>query len=312
MKRLTIKKQRSIAGFLFAVPWLVGIIIFFLQAVINLLKYSFCNFEFVQGGGYELSALPNGIFTHYITAFTGDELFPQKLWASLTDMLYRVPVIVVFSLFVAIVLNQKFKGRGTMRAIFFIPILISSGVIASIIKGTLTSTVMGAESSGNIFSAELLTQMLYEMGLPDSLVGGIGTMVSNVTDLIWNSSVQIIIFLMGLLTIPYTYYEVAQVEGATGWETFWKVTFPAVSPYILVNLIYSSIDHFINYDNPVMKYIIEIAFDNFKYSYASAMCWIYFVVIIAALAALILISSLFIPFKEKKVKVNKKKGLRGF
>ena len=308
MKRLTIKKQRSIAGFIFVTPWLIGIIVFFLQAILNLFRYSLCNFKFVQGGGYELQGLPDGILTHYIEAFTKDTLFPQKLTTSLTDMLYRVPVIVVFALFVAIVLNQEFKGRGLMRAIFFVPILISSGVIASIIKGTLTSTVMGGESSGNIFSAELLTQMLYEMGLPDSLVGGIGTMVSNVTDLIWNSSVQIIVFLMGLLTIPYTYYEVAQVEGATGWETFWKVTFPAVSPYILVNIIYSAIDHFINYDNPVMKYVIEIAFDDFKYSPASAMCWIYFVVIIAALLALIGATSLFVPFQEKKVKV--KKGMK--
>lgn len=302
MKRLTVKKQRSVAGFLFVLPWLIGIIVFFLQAIFNLFRYSLCNFEFVQGGGYALEELSGGIFSHYKSAFLTDSLFPQKLWSSLGDMLYRVPIILVFSLFVAIVLNQEFKGRGLMRAIFFIPILISSGVIASIIKTSLTSTVVGSGSSGNIFSAALLTEMLYEFGLPDSLVNQIGTLVSNVTDLIWGSSVQIIVFLMGLLTIPHTYYEVAQVEGATGWETFWKVTFPAVSPYILVNIIYTAIDHFINYDNGVMKYILEIAFTDFNYSYASALSWIYFAVIIAALAAFIFLASLFIPFREKKMK----------
>ncbi len=306
MKRRTIKKQRALAGFLFVLPWLVGIIVFFVQAMFNLLRYSFVNFEFVEGG-YELQKLSNGIFSHYKNAFVGDSLFPQNLTESLGDMLYRVPIILVFSLFVGIVLNQEFKGRGIMRAIFFIPILISSGVIASIIKDSLTSTVMSADGgSGGIFSAALLTDMLLNFGLPDQLVWQIGDLVANVTDLIWGSSVQIIVFLMGLLTIPHTYYEVAQVEGATGWETFWKVTFPAVSPYILVNMIYTAIDHFVNYDNQVMKYIIETAFTDYNYSYASAMCWIYFVIIIFALVALILVTSLFIPFREKKIK--KKRG----
>lgn len=302
MKKLTGKKKRAIAGFLFITPWLVGIVLFFLQSIIKLFRYSFAEFEFVQGSGYELKALEGGIFGNYYNAFFEDVLFPQKLMTSVTDMLYRVPIILVFSLFVAIVLNQNFKGRNLMRAIFFIPILISSGVVASIIKTSLTSTVVGGDSSNNIFNAVLLTNMLYEIGLPDNLINQIGTLVSNVTDLIWGSSVQIIIFLMGLLTIPHTYYEVANIEGATSWETFWKVTFPAVSPYILVNIIYTSIDHFISYDNAVMKYILEIAFKNFDYSFASAMSWIYFVVIIAILIAVILLTSLFIPFKEKKVK----------
>lgn len=302
MKNLSNRKKRAIAGFLFVSPWLCGFVLFFLQAIVNLLRYSFTDFIFVQGKGYEFKALSGGVFSHYFEAFVGDSLFPQKLLTSLTDMLYRVPVILVFSLFVAIVLSQNFKGRGVMRAIFFVPILISSGVIASVVKTNLTSTVVGTDSSNNIFSAALLTDMLYQFGVADSIVNTIGSLVSNVTDLIWGSSVQIIVFLMGLLTIPQTYYEVAQVEGATGWETFWKVTFPAVSPYILVNLIYSAIDHFINYDNAVMKYIIEIAFTDFDYSYASTLSWIYFIIIIAALAALVFLTALFIPYFEKKPK----------
>lgn len=305
MKRLTIKQQRSVAGFLFITPWLVGILVFFLQAILNLLRYSFTNLAFVDGAGYELRELANGPLQNYINAFTRDSIFPQRLLTSLTDMLYRVPIIVVFSLFVAIVLSQDFKGRNIMRAIFFIPILISSGVIASTIKTSMTSTVMAADGGGNIFSAALLIEMLSEMGLPSSLVSTIGTLVSNVTDLIWNSSVQIIVFLMGLLTIPYTYYEVAQVEGATGWETFWKVTFPCISPFILVNLIYSSIDHFINFDNAVMKYIMDIAFGEFNISYSAALSWSYFLIIIVALALMVFLVSLFVPFGDKKIREKK-------
>ena len=307
MKRLTIKQQRSVAGFLFVTPWLIGMLIFFLQAILNLLRYSFTKLTFVNGAGYELNTLADGPLQNYLYAFTKDTQFPQRLVNSLSDMLYKVPIIVVFALFIAIVLNQDFKGRNIMRAIFFIPILISSGVIASSIKESITSTVMSADGGGSIFSAALLIDMLSEMGLPSGFVETIGSLVSNVTDLIWNSSVQIIVFLMGLLTIPYTYYEVAQVEGATGWETFWKVTFPSVSPFILVNLIYSSIDHFINFDNNVMQYIMDMAFGEFNISYSAALSWSYFLIITVALAVMMFLVSLFVPFGEKKIKEKKVK-----
>ena len=309
MKRSKAQRKKSRAGFLFVLPWLIGIILFFLQTVFKLIRYSLCDLKIVQGSGFVYEKLGKGIFTNFLDAFTGDALFPQKLMESLSDMLYRIPIILVFSLIVAIILNQKFRGRGMMRTIFFVPLLISSGVIASIIKTSLTSTVMGGDSSNNIFNATLLINMLYEFGLPDNLVNTIGSMVSNVTDLVWQSSVQIIVFIMGLMTIPATYYEVAQVEGSTAWETFWYVTFPAVFPYIFVNLIYTVIDHFVSYDNSVMKYIMDTAYKDFKYSYASAMMWIYFFIIIVTLAAAAGLISLISPVREKK-KGDRKNGRR--
>lgn len=142
----------------------------------------------------------------------------------------------------------------------------------------------------------LLTRQLLDAGLPEGLVNTVGGMIANVSDLVWSSGVQILVFLMGLLTIPQSHYEVAQVEGATGWEAFWKVTFPAVSPYILVGLVYSAIDHFIGYDNAVMKYITDNAYNNFRYSYAAAMSWIYFGAILLCLAVLVFITSRFIRY----------------
>lgn len=300
LKQLSSRCKRKVAGVMFVTPWLIGIILFFLQSIINLFRYSFSNFKFTQNGGYILQSLKNGIFENYVEAFTKDALYPQKLLESLKDILYKVPVILVFSIFVAIILNQSFKGRTLMRGIFFIPVLISSGVVASVIKTSLTSTVIGTDTSNNIFSAALLMQTMEEMGLPDQIVTQVGKIVSNVTDLVWGSSVQIIIFLMGLLTIPKTYYEVANVEGATAWEAFWKVTFPAVSPYIMVNIVYTSIDQFTNYDNSVMKYIMDIAFKDFKYSYSSALMWIYFVIIIIIIAIILSLTSLLVVSSESK------------
>ena len=184
MKKRNLLRKRNRVGFLFILPWLVGIVLFFAQTIVNLLRYSFTDLQVVQGQGFVFNALPNRAFTHYINAFTRDAQFPQILSASLSEMLYRIPIILVFSLVVAMILNQDFKGRGVMRSVFFIPLLISSGVIASIIKTSLTSTVMSADSSDNLFNAALLTQMLYRFGLPDNLVNTVGSLVSNVTDLV--------------------------------------------------------------------------------------------------------------------------------
>lgn len=281
---------------MFIAPWLCGIVLFFIQPLISLVRYSVTDFQFMQEQGSMFAPLEGGWWENYRTAFQGDALFPQKFTATLLDMLYRVPVILIFSLFVAIVLNQKFKGRGFMRLIFFLPVLVTTGVISSIIKTSLTTVVVGGDSATNIFSAALLTRQLLDAGLPEGLVNTVGGMIANVSDLVWSSGVQILVFLMGLLTIPQSHYEVAQVEGATGWEAFWKVTFPAVSPYILVGLVYSAIDHFIGYDNAVMKYITDNAYNNFRYSYAAAMSWIYFGAILLCLAVLVFITSRFIRY----------------
>lgn len=302
MKKHNLQQKRSRYGYLFILPWLVGIVLFFAQTIFNLFRYSLFDLRIEQGTGYVFNKLPNGVLSNFVDAFTRDALFPQILTNSLSDMLYRIPIILVFSLVVAMVLNQNFKGRGMMRTIFFIPLLISCGLIGSIIKESLSSTVMGTEGSDGLFNATLLTNMLLEYGLPSNLVNTIGGLVSNVTDLIWGSSVQIIVFIMGLMTIPASYYEVAEVEGATAWETFWYVTFPAVFPYILVNLIYTVVDHFVSYDNEVMQYIINTAYKDYKYSYAAAMCWIYFVIIVATLGVLVWAASFLSPSKEKKKK----------
>ena len=225
MKQRTSEKKRAIAGWVFIAPWLCGIVLYFIQPLISLVRYSVTDFQFMQEQGSMFAPLEGGWWENYRTAFRGDALFPQKFTATLLDMLYRVPVILIFSLFVAIVLNQKFKGRGFMRLIFFLPVLVTTGVISSIIKTSLTTVVVGGDSATNIFSAALLTRQLLDAGLPEGLVNTVGGMIANVSDLVWSSGVQILVFLMGLLTIPQSHYEVAQVEGATGWEAFWKVTF---------------------------------------------------------------------------------------
>jgi len=308
LTKLTNEKKRSVAGFAFVLPWLIGIVLFFVQPLINLVRYSVTDLQFAEGRGIVLNKLSAGIFEYYRYAFTGDAKFPQIFTSSITDMLYKLPIIVIFSMFVAIVLNQKFKGRAVMRSVFFLPVIVTAGVISTIIKTSLTSVVMNSGESSNIFSAALLTESLTRSGLPQQLVNLISTVTANVSDLIWSSGVQILVFLMGLNTVSDTYYEVAQVEGATGWETFWKVVFPVISPYILVNMVYTVVDSFVRYDNAVMKYISDTAYDNFHYSYAAAMSWIYFITVLVLVLVLFWLVSKLIGFGRKEPSVRTKRG----
>ena len=299
MKQRTIEKKRAIAGWVFIAPWLCGIVLFFIQPLISLVRYSVTDFQFMQEQGSMFAPLERGWWENYRTAFQGDALFPQKFTATLLDMLYRVPVILIFSLFVAIVLNQKFKGRGFMRLIFFLPVLVTTGVISSIIKTSLTTVVVGGDSATNIFSAALLTRQLLDAGLPEGLVNTVGGMIANVSDLVWSSGVQILVFLMGLLTIPQSHYEVAQVEGASGWETFWKITFPTVSPFVLATIVYTIIDSFTSYDNQAMRYIRDYFMKDMNYSYAAAMAWMYFLLVLIILGLVVLLCRRMLFQKER-------------
>lgn len=293
------EKRRAMMGWIFISPWLAGTIFFFLQALVQVVRYSFTEVRFDTELGMVIDPLEN-LFENYIFAFNGDDEYSKLLVESLTSMLYQIPVILILSLFVAILLNQNFRGRGFMRSVFFIPILITSGLIASIINNNQLLVVLGGGTeTTSFFDATILTNSLISFGLPQTLVDVLGTAVENVTDLIWNSGVQILVFLMGILAIPESYYDVAKAEGAGGWETFCKVVFPSVTPYIALNFVYTMIDIFVNYDNQVMQWIIALQ-SNVKISYASAMALIYFLIIIGAIGIVLGIILLISKSRERK------------
>ncbi|MEG1886747.1 MAG: sugar ABC transporter permease [Oscillospiraceae bacterium] len=300
MKRLNMRQKRGIAGWIFIMPWFVGLLLFFIQPMVTFIQYSFTNFRFSDTGGYILSKLEDGPFANYIQALTQDSKFPVQVVNAFKDLIYQTPIIVFFSLFVALILNQKFRGRTAMRAIFFLPIIITAGVISSIIRGDLNSIAMSSSGqSSNLFNATQLMGLLLESGLPENIVNFLTNMVSNVGDLIWKSGIQILIFMSALLSIPSSYYEVAVVEGATGWETFWKVTLPIVSPFVLANTVYTIVDS-ITRGNGAIDYILEYSIKDMNYSYAAAMSWIYFFVVVVILMIVFLLSKRFVFYGNKK------------
>ena len=155
------------------------------------------------------------------------------------------------------------------------------------------------DASRVFFDVTILTQFLLESGLPNGLVDILTGMIANVADLVWKSGIQILIFMAALLSIPSSFYEVAQVEGASGWETFWKITFPTVSPFVLATIVYTIIDCFTSYDNQAMRYIRDYFMKDMNYSYAAAMAWMYFLLVLIILGLVVLLCRRMLFQKER-------------
>ena len=272
--RFGYEQKKKWAGFLFILPWLVGFLTLFLRPILSSVRYSVTDATITEGMKGDFIGL-----SLYVKAFSSDQKFVQYLTAELGGFAYHVPVILCFSLFLAVILNQRFHGRTVMRAIFFIPVICGSGVILQIMSGdAMSQSVISGARSSMLYQSSALEQILLNTGLSDDLVKTLTGIVSDIFNLTWKSGLQILLFISGLNAIPPHLYEAAHVEGATSWESFWKITLPMVSPIVIVNLIYTVIDGFTDYQNSVMTYILDFG-KRLEFSYSAALSWIYFVLV---------------------------------
>ena len=283
MRKLsTLEKRNERTGSLFILPWIIGFLIFFLSPIVNSLLYAFQNVS-VRAGGLDRPFVGVQFFKQ---ALLEDDAFLPKLSAAFGDLVYQVPIILVFSLFVAVILNQKFKGRGAARTLFFLPLMLSSTVLLSVIKGDGAVHSISDTTSVYMVSSVDISSVLFQIGVPEELLSFMTSVIDRIFDMTWMSGIQILLFLSGLQSIPGSLYEAASVEGATAWESFWKITVPMISPIILVNVIFTIIDSFTSYSNGLMQYILSET-SQLHYSYAAAMTWIYFAAIMAVLGAIL-------------------------
>ncbi|MBQ2729440.1 MAG: sugar ABC transporter permease [Clostridia bacterium] len=307
-KGASLQARKSRAGWFFILPFLLGFILIYIPIIYGSLKYSFNEIDILTGGGYELVWV--GI-DNYVKAFS-DSNFVQTLVTSITGLIIDIPTILLFSLFIAILLNQKMIGRGAFRAIFFIPVLLTTGLIAGIDASNTLGDMMdstgegidtgGSASSGaaEIVSATDLQNLFSNMVVGGELAGFVTDAVNNIFDIVNRSGVQMLIFLSGLQGISPAIYESCQIEGASPWETFWKITLPMISPMILVNAVYTIIDSFTSESNEVMSYVNSIynqAGDGNVLS--SAMSWMYFLLVIAIVAVVAAFIRMFVFYQKK-------------
>jgi ABC-type sugar transport system permease subunit len=282
----TIERSGALAGYLFILPFVIGFILFFLVPLAQSLQNSVSLVEMNRTG----RTLTFVGWQHYADLIFKNSLYLPMLAAYFQTMGYELVFILIFSLFIALLLQQKFKGRTLARAVFFLPVIVSSGIVINILGNDLSNQAMRESTNIFISNNRVITDLLLEaqLGLPmiDSLLAVIGT----IFDLTWKSGVQILLFLAALHAIPTSFYEASEIEGASGWVSFWKITFPMISPYILVCFVVTVVESFSDYNNPLINAIYtEIRAMN--YGPGSAMAWGYTVSVFVALGIVLGITS---------------------
>ena len=284
-----LQKRKAISGYIFILPFIIGFLAFMVKPFFQSLYMSFCNVD-ISGKGFQ------NIFVgiaNYVRAFTVDTEYTRFLVEEISKMCVNSLAIIVFSFFVALILNQKFKGRALVRAIFFLPVIISSGVILGVEydNSLLSSVQQVIEEESNAASITgALKEILVTTGVGVRAFETVFEIVDGIYDVAISSGIQIIIFLSGLQTISPNMYEAAAIEGCTSWESLWKITFPMVSSLFLVNWIYTIVDFCMKSNNTVMEKISDTMIQRLNYGFASAMAWAYFVIVIVIIG----ISSLII------------------
>jgi ABC-type sugar transport system permease subunit len=272
------QQRRARTGYLFILPFIIGFVLFMVKPMIQSLVMSFNNVKIIPGQGFQLTWM--GV-DNYRNAVSVDPYFNQYLLDEIGRMAINTIATLVLSFVIAVILNQDFKGRTLARAIFFLPVILSSGVLPGIEKqnefyNMMAGVAESVEGAAGVSISGQLQQLLQVSGVASGVFDVIFQMIDAIYDIVMASGIQIIVFLTGLQAISPSLYEAADVEGCTAWESFWKITFPMVSPLLLVNCIYTIVDFFMKNDNRVMERISTVMYSDFNFGVSSAMSWIYF------------------------------------
>lgn len=277
------KKTRGIEalrrryGYTFVLHWIIGLITFFFVPLIYSIMYSFSDITITESG---FSLAFAGLKNYEMSLFKNPD-YLDEVRNAIGSMFYSLPMIIALSLILAVLLNQKYKGRTIMRILFFLPVIIESSVVISLLSDPAINVPIFN------FSTEGQGLMDYEMilgnlNLPKQITDFLTFFLSNAVSLTWSCGVQIILFLAGLQSIPESLYEVSKIEGANKWDEFWQITVPMLRHVLSLVIIYSMISKFTSSTNRVVAAAMELMRAN-DYSNAAAMLWFYFVVVLAVI-----------------------------
>lgn len=304
-KIASLDKKKAKAGWIFVLPFVVGFVLIYLPMIVQSVWYSFCTVRAGTGGAITTYV---GL-ANYNEALFVNATYVQTLTSGIKQLILDIPAIVIFSLFMAVMLNQKMLGRAAFRAIFFIPVILATGLIDEINNtGNTLMNYMSStdsietgttqESASDIISRADLAMLFSSMKVGTELVSYVTELVNNIYDIINRCGVQMLVFLAGLQSISPAIYESCSIDGATAWETFWKITFPMISPMILVNSIYTVIDSFTSASNQVMTLVMN-TYSGGQLVLSSAMAWFYFVIVIAIIAVVAAVLSAYVFYQRR-------------
>jgi oligogalacturonide transport system permease protein len=275
---VSLRVREALHGYGFIAIWVVGFLLFTLIPLIQTLLYSF-NQVSVTATSINLSFVE---WANYTRALFTDPTFTELLIGYTIETLVSVPIVLIFAMIIAMFLNLKFRFKGLFRVIFFLPIVITSGPVIREL------TAQGAASAPGIANLPAVIEFLEE--LPRALRGPVEYLLTSFVLILWFSGVQILIYLSSLQKIDKSIYEAASIDGASGWETFWKIILPSLSTATVINAIYTivSLSHFS--ENKVIQYIYSQTYNvQGGIGYASAMAFIYFGVMVVILVIIYLL-----------------------
>ncbi len=298
-----IESKKSLYGVMFITPWLIGMLLFFFIPLVQSLSYSFA-YVFVEPGymdvqyeteNWETGEMESVGLEHYKYLLEEDPDYTNNLETALGEFFRSLPIIVVVSLILALVLNQKFKGRVFFRAIFFLPVIIATGVVMEKLTasyGGVGAIVQMSSETTNVYTeggggGMDFTTILQNLNLPEDITNEMSKLITNIFNTLWSCGIPVILFISGLQTIPESLYEASHVEGATKWEEFWYITLPMLGNTILLVIVFTIIELLTQNTNPVLQQAYSQMRDNMVYDMSSAMLWIFFAIIGAVIGIVI-------------------------
>ncbi len=304
--RLSYANKRKYSYMVFLIPFLIGFFFLMLGIYYNSFKFSLHELKMNGAEGFTLNWA--GLANYKYALFT-DPDFVNNIRNSVIGMLTNIPLAILYSLMIAVILNAKLKGRTVFRAIYFIPVILATGFMAKVDTlsaifsqqwSSMDQTSTTSTVSNGLISARDLREFFMNLSFSPQLSGYVISAVDRIFDIVNMSAVQMLIFLAGLQSISPVIYEAADIDGASAWERFWLVTFPMISPIIVVNVIYTIIDSFTASENAIMTQIQEQSFKQSSMGIASAMAWFYFAVIAVCIIIITLIISRYVYYQQRE------------
>ena len=298
-RRFTRRRLREwLYGYLFILPWAIGLCIFFLYAAGQSMNYALSEVKLTNPMQVNYWG-----FTNFVNVFVTDSEFPVAIVSFAIQLLMQVPIIVSFALIIALLLNADIRARGLFRVLFFLPVIIATGPVMDEL------TAQGVSSVPMVSQASFMAAI--SAALPLWLAEPINDLFSSLILILWNSGVQILIFIAGLQKVPRAMYEAARIDGASAWESFWKITLPVVKPMVLLTAIYTIISLSTGGQNQIITMIYNNMFYAIAgrgYGYAAAMAWVYTLLIgIALLIAFLLLkdkSDRRVVYESRRIKIK--------
>lgn len=295
-KSRSLEATRSKYGYIFTSPFIFGALIAVVYPIVLSLVYSFCDVT-ANADGEVLNFV--GI-DNYLYIFNTDPDFKFSFSTTLVNTITNVPIVLIFSFFLASVLNSEFKGRSFARTILFMPMILNSGLVTYILnRDHLDEAIMDKSSAAEVgqFSGAF-AEFLEELGIGTGITTLLSSSVDNIANILAMSVIPIVVMLAGFQSVPNSVYEASYVEGASKWEVFWKISLPIVSPMILVSAIYCIVDSFTALDNQVISRVETECFGRLELGIGSAMAWAYLFVVIVIVALVFLIANKFVSYSD--------------